>query len=135
MLTLADVFHAEGEWEESRYDVAKRREIQGIGTTLTSCGEYAAAELELRLAHSFSRLTMNVGQANTSKNSDQTLLVEIVANGRQMDTRRIPFDRIQGFSVNVKDVNALKLRFWIDEVNCDYDASMIAVIENLTVYG
>jgi hypothetical protein len=134
-LTLADVFGTEGEWEESRYDVATRTEVQGIGTQLNACGEDDAHEIELRLAHRFSRLTMNVGQANDSASSDETLVVQIVTNGKLEDTRRVPFDRIQQFAVNVKDVNALKLRFWIDEVECAYRDGIIAVIEKLTVFG
>lgn len=134
-LTLADVFHADGEWEESRYDIADRSEIQGIAVTLDGCGEDDGAELELRLAHHFTRLTMNVGQANNSRSSENVLAVEIVTNGKQHDTRQIPFDRLQPFSVNVADVNAVKLRFWIDDTSCEYDDGVLAVIEKLTVYG
>jgi hypothetical protein len=134
-LTLSDVFSAEGEWEESRYDVGDRSEIQGIAARLRGCGEDEKAELELRLAHHFSRLTMNVGQANNSRSSDVSLVVAIVANGKQVDVRRVPFDRIQPFTVNVKDVNAVKLRFWIDDAQCEYGADIVAVIEKLTVSG
>jgi hypothetical protein len=132
-LKLADVFSADGTWEESRYDVATRRDIQGMGVTLDSCGEYAAAQLELRLAQNFKKLTLSVGQANNSPSSDQKLVVEIVANGRQLDIRRIPFDRIQPFTENVAGVNALKLRFWIDADQCTGD--IVAVVEKLTVSG
>lgn len=131
-LKLADVFSTKRDWEESRYDVASRRDIQGMGVSLNSCGDYYAAQLELRLARNFTTLTMNVGQANNSPSSDETLVVEIVANGRQQDFRRVPFDRIQSFKVSVRDVNALKLRFWIDEEECN-GGQIVAVVEKLTV--
>jgi hypothetical protein len=135
-LTLSDVFATVREWEESRYDVADRSEIQGIGTTLRDCGESYLAGLELRLAHRFTKLTMNVGQANDSPNSDRNVVVEILANEKQQDTRRIPFDRIQPFTVDVRDVNALKLRFWIDDADgCSYESRVVLVVEKLTVFG
>lgn len=133
-LKLADVFAAEGTWEESRYDVANRRDIQGMGVTLHYCGEDGAAQLELRLARNFKKLTMSVGEANDSPNSDQVLIVEIVANGRQQDSRRIPFDRIQPFSESVAGVNALKVRFWMDGDKCTGE-DIVAVVEKLTVSG
>ena len=135
-LTLSDVFAAEGDWEESRYDIANRADVQGMGVTLSSCRDEYEARLELRLAHRFSKLTMNIGQANTSKSSDRALVVEVITNGKQQDERRIPFDRIQPFSINVHDINALEVRLWMEYGDgCDYDDGIIAVIEKMTVYG
>jgi hypothetical protein len=134
-LTLGDIFGATLEWEETRYDIADRKDVQGIGVTLSYCGETSGGELELRLARNFTRLTLNVGQANNSPSSDDVLVAEIVANGRQKDIRRIPFDRIHKFDVNVKDVNALKVRLWIEDGDNDCNDDVIGVVEKLTVFG
>lgn len=135
VLSLRDAFGTTGEWSEARFDVADAGSVQGIGVTLTGCGSDNAAELEFRLAHRFTQLKFKVGQANTSAGSDGILLVEIVANDRQKDFRRIPFDQVQSFATSVKDVNALTLRFYLDQLVCGDKASAIAVIEGLTVTG
>lgn len=133
VLTLSDIFQFSGTWEESRYDIADKTQVPGLGVSIPYCRENSPAELELRLAHRFKTLTMNIGQANDSASSDLMLNVQIVANGSQQDSQRVPFDRIQAMKVDLTDVNALKIRLWLEGSACNQGA--IAVISDLKVSG
>ena len=62
-------------------------------------------------------LSMNVAQANDSPSSSNKIVVEVAANGKQQDSRQVPFDRIQPFDISVQDVNAAVVRLWIDPVS------------------
>jgi hypothetical protein len=131
-LRLADVFAVNGDWQDSRYGVAGASEVPGIGATLSGCGDTSSADLELRLGNRFDRLTMKVGQADTSATSDATMDAVVVVNGEQQDARHVPFDRIQPISVDVRNGNAVKLRFWQDTAKC-VSGAITVVIQDLTV--
>src|SRR5215204_5703652 len=45
-LTLNDFFMPAGNWEEQRYDLAEKKDVQGIATTESGCGDDYAQELE-----------------------------------------------------------------------------------------
>jgi len=81
---------------------------------VSSCNRNGAQILELRLADNFRSLTFDVGQANDSAASDKILTVEVLGNGDQKDIRRVPFNKIQKFSIDVTGVNALIIMFYID---------------------
>jgi hypothetical protein len=136
-LGLDDVFAATGEWQEDRWDIANRKELMGMGVALRGCGPDSAAELDLRLAHNFSRLDMRVGQANTSTDPDQRLVVEILSGGKQEEIRRVAFDELQPFTLPVESVNALGIRLYLDDEgdsnDCGYDSSVVAVISDLVL--
>src|SRR4051794_16459170 len=82
-LTLADFFQPSSDWVEKRYDIADKSQVQGIGTTISSCNQGNAQVLELRLGNKFKQLTFSAGQANDSDASDQNLVVEVLANNQQ----------------------------------------------------
>lgn len=129
-MTLADFFDVDEQWTESRYDIAKSRQQLGIGAEIQSCyGPDAPDTLELRLANNFTTLKFNVGQANGSQASDQVLDVEVIGNGAQIDIRRIPFNKVQPFTIPVGGVNALVIRVYLDPETdqCDGD-SVTAVL-------
>lgn len=133
-LTLADVFSTEGDWKDDRFDITDRVGLPGIGTVTNACGPDYAPMLELRLARGFTSLRMVVGQANDSKSSDAILVVTIVANGKQIDTRRVPFDKLQTFRENITAVNALQIFVFIDPESCNRSSQEVtAVIQGLTV--
>ena len=140
-LSLSDLF-AVGDWKESQFDVAdrfvdpaRRSEVRGLGVLIPSCGASYIKTLELRLPNRVSRLTMNVGQANSSPSISETLIVEVVANGRQVDLGRVPFGTIKSFDVDIGGVNALKLNFSLDQKGCQEPGGAIIVVEALTVTG
>lgn len=113
-LTLADFFQPESYWTENRFDVADKGQIQGISHLVNSCSEGDPETLELRLRNYFKTLDFSVGQDNNSQGSNQVLMVAIYGNGAQVDIKRVPFNKVQNFSVSVQDVNALQLRFFLD---------------------
>ena len=129
-LHLTDFFMPGSEWQEKRYDVADKSQVQGIGTTVASCGSYGARELELRLANNFHELTFTVGQANDSRASDQAVSVEVLANNAQVEIRSVPFNQLQQFTIPVTGVNALKIDLRLDEdvPKCGQTGSVIAVL-------
>jgi hypothetical protein len=126
-LTLNDFFDPSSYWEEDRYDIAGQKDVQGIAAPVSGCGSYSQ-EIELRLGNNFERLEFSVGQADNSAESDQSLSVEILANNSQVEIRSVPFNEIQSFSISVTGVNALKIRFGLDERVPNCTGSVIGVI-------
>ena len=117
-------------WEENRYNVADREDAQGIAAVVESCYQ-PDKQLELRLENKFSNMEFEVGQANTSAGSSQTLIVDVATNGSQADVRRIAFNEIQSFSIPTEGVNALTIDLYLDSENpqCG-EESVIGVLLN-----
>jgi hypothetical protein len=120
-------------WEERRYDLADQKDVQGIAATVNQCGDYAPMELELRLGNNFEELTFSVAQNNDSRDSDQELSVEVLANNEQVEIRSVPFNQLQDFTIDVSGVNALKILFYLDDNVEDCGGSVIAVLTDATV--
>jgi hypothetical protein len=137
-LTLADVFAATDGWRDDRFDIASKSGLTGIGSVVTSCYESDPVTVELRLAEGFTKLKMNVGQANNSASSDESLVTLVIANGKQVDSHHIPFNTVQPFNVSVAGVNALIVQIYLDPDQCNKSRSttrsVLAVIQGLTVY-
>jgi len=110
-LTLSQFFQPETNWNETAFGVADRQNVLGIGSRL---GCYDTRVLELRLSNAFKEIDFEVGQANNSASSEGTLIVEINANGDRREAKRIPFNKIQPFQVNVENVNALRIVFTLE---------------------
>lgn len=131
-LHRSDVFSTVGTWSEQRYDVADQSKVFAMGATVT-CGTTSSASLELRLANRFSQLSFQVGQATDSASSDETLVVDVIANSSEKkDNRSIPFNKIQDFAVDVKSVGALKINFTL-QCKDFTSSSVIAVVQGMTV--
>lgn len=130
-LGLEWFFEPSSDWDESRFDVADRRQAPGIGTRIDYCYQGASEVLELRLSNYFSRLTFSVGQSNDSRASDQKLIVEVIANNAQVEVRRVQFNEIQAFDIPVKGVNAMKILFYMDNQvrNCGQKPLTAVVID------
>jgi hypothetical protein len=123
-LKLANFFNVDSDWAERPYDIADRRQEQGIGREIRYCNKESAPFLELRLANNFKTLKFEVGQSNASNASDQALMVDVSGNNEQIDVRRIPFNKIQAFAVPVNGVNALRISFYLDPAvkNCGFNS-------------
>jgi hypothetical protein len=135
-LGLDDYFNADDSvWQERRYDVADRQDVQGVGATIGSCSASGsqARGLELRLGNNFSELTFTAAQSNDSQRSDQNLVVEILANNEQRDIRSVPFNQIQDFTVDVEGVNALVIRLYLDDAVDACQGSVLGVISDAMV--
>lgn len=133
-LTLNDFFNPSSYWQERRYDIADQKQVQGIGAQVSSCGDTATPqELELRLANNFSTLRFSVAQANDSVKSDQSLSVEVLANNRQAESRSVPFNQVQQFTIDVRSVNALKIDLRLDSSVPRCGGSVIGVVTGATV--
>jgi hypothetical protein len=101
--------------------------------TVVDCGGSTPAELELRLAHRFTNLKMNVGQANNSVVSDNSVLVDVIVSGEKVDSQSVPFDTVQSFDVDATDANSLKIQFHIDPAVKCKQGGVTVVVEGLTV--
>jgi hypothetical protein len=112
VLSLADFFAPDTEWEEGSFNVADRRSISGIAHSLDGCSN-GYARLELRLGDLYSRLTFKLGQSNNSVSSDRILTAQVQLNGRLVLSKSLPFNVIQSISVSVVNVNSLILTFSI----------------------
>jgi hypothetical protein len=132
-LTLADFHMPSSAWDEERYDIADEKDVQGIAATVQQCGDYSPLELELRLANNFEELTFSVAQANDSRDSDQQLSVEVLANNEQVEIRSVPFNQVQEFTIDVDGVNALKILFYLDDNVDGCGGSVIGVLTDTTV--
>jgi hypothetical protein len=134
-LTLSDFFQPTSDWQENRYDVAGKSQIQAIGTEVSSCGANSSNKnLELRLGNAFQTLSFTVGQADDSDAFDQNLTVEVIANNSQIDIQRVPFNQVKQFTEPVAGVNALQLRMYLDSQvqNCGR-GSVIGVLSGATL--
>ena len=118
------------EWEENRYDVAGRTQVQGIASTISSCSASNAKVLELRLKNSFSQLDFSVAQSDDSDASSQNVTVEVQANNSQVEIQRVPFNQVENFTIPVNGVNALQILVYLDsEVQgCSSGGSVVAVM-------
>jgi hypothetical protein len=132
-LTLADFHMPTSAWDEERYDIADQKDVQGIAAEVNACGDYSPQELELRLANNFQELTFSVAQANDSRDSDQQLSVEVLANNEQVEIRSVPFNQVQEFTIDVEGVNALKILFYLDDNVDGCGGSVIGVLTDATV--
>jgi len=134
-LGLNRAFATVGEWEENRYEVADRSDVAGIGVIVRTCRDDSGApQLEYRLANRFDTLTFNVAQGNSSVSSDQQLAVRVLGNEGQLDIQKVPFNQVKPITVDIRGVNALKIRLFLDdEQRCDYSSEITAVLEDITV--
>lgn len=133
MLTLSNFFKPSEVWEENRYDVADQQDLTGIAGEIDQCGVESYSEpdaLELRLANNFETLTFSAGQANESPSSDQVLVVRVEGNGGQLDIKRIPFNEVASFDLDVADVNSLDVQVYLDDEveDCTRNGSSQAVL-------
>lgn len=131
-LSLADFFRPTREWTENRFDVADKSDVSGMSAEVSTTSEENAATLELRLANNFNELSFRVGQANNSTSSEQTLIVKVLGNGKQLDVFRVPFNTVQDVSVPIKGVNAVKVRLYLDGEKRREQGSVLAVMSNVT---
>jgi hypothetical protein len=132
-LTLADFHMPTSAWDEERYDIADQKDVLGIAAEVNACGDFSPQELELRLGNNFEELTFSVAQANDSRNSDQQLSVEVLANNEQAEIRSVPFNQVQEFTIDVEGVNALKILFYLDDNVDGCGGSVIGVVSDTTV--
>ncbi|SDL62762.1 hypothetical protein SAMN05660642_00478 [Geodermatophilus siccatus] len=136
---LADAQSSYPEWEEGLYEVADRTDVRAMGAPVTSCGDQGdySPRLEFRLANRFTTLSMNVAQANSSQDSDQTLVVVVEGNDKPLDIQKIPFNEVVTISdLNIEGVNALRVRIFLDDEDEDCGSSSsqaTAVVEKLVV--
>lgn len=129
-LTLADAAKMDPEegWRTDRFNIAKTSDVRGHATDI-DC--YGSSELEYRLENKFTKLDFSTGQANTSESSDDILKLEILGDGEQIDVKNIPFNEIESFSVDVTDVNALRINASLDDESGTCEGDVTAVIYNV----
>lgn len=113
-LTLNQFHNPSEGWTESTFDVAGRKSVEGFAYELR-CGFSDPQQLELRLQNSYQELKFSVGQEdNQSGPADQQVEVQINANNKPVQSRKVPFNQVEPFEVSVRDVNSLVLDFSID---------------------
>ncbi len=127
-LGLNDVFNTSGDWAEQRLDVASVVDVRAVSTEVSSCNPDYGAGLEFRLANGFTKLSLSVGQANTSESSDQTMKIEVLGNDKQLDIRSVPFNSVVDLSIDVPNVNALKVVIYLEEKDGRCNGSVTAML-------
>ena len=129
-LTLGDFFEPDRSWTENTFSVADMSDVKGMASDRLTCGEgYDDAALELRLQNKFEALTFSVAQSNSSKKSDQGIVVRVMADNAPLDMKRVKFNEVTSFTADVKDRNAVRLEvFQDDEVEGCSGGSVQAVI-------
>lgn len=132
-LNLDQAQSVSGAWEQSRYEVANRSDVAGMGVPVQSCSDTGGAVLEYRLADRFSSLRFSVSQANSSQSSDQLLTVVVMANGSQLDIQTVPFNQVKPLKYSVSGVNAMQIRLFLSDKVQRCGGSVTAVIEQLVV--
>lgn len=113
-LTLKQFHNPSSGWTESTFDVAGRKEVDGFAYRL-SCGASDPRQLELRLQNAYQELKFSVGQDDKQSGpADQQVEVQIIANNKPLQSRKVPFNQAEPFEVPVRDVNSLVLAFSVD---------------------
>ncbi|MFI5734062.1 hypothetical protein ACIA49_28360 [Kribbella sp. NPDC051587] len=130
-LVLSNVFEYPDGWKDGRYDVADRKQVTGIGGTLSNCDVEDA--LELRLANNFGRLKLEFGQSNSSESSDQVLVVRIDANGQYRDQKSVKLNQVAAFDLPVPKVNALKIIVSLKNTEGCGSGAVEAVLMNMVL--
>ncbi len=134
-LTTADFFDYPQGWRDGRFDVAGQKGLQGVAGTLSDCDDEPDDDspvIEMRLANKFTKLSMKVGQSDSSPTSDVVVAVKVIGNGTFIDTVRVPFNRISPLPpISVKNVNALKIQVWLTGEKCTYSSEVEAVLMEL----
>lgn len=129
-IPLERFIQVDGEWETNQFDIADRSGVQGFATKTSQCSDSYAPTIEIRLGNHFESLTFKAGTSNDgSASSDQRAVVQVVGNGTVLAVHRVPFNKIQPISVDVKNVNALKIRVSLDpEIkNCGSGGAQIVL--------
>lgn len=131
-LVLSDFVRPDSDWKQNRYNIASKSNVNGIGQEISSCGDYNPQTLELRLGNNFEKLDFSVGQDNLSVSTDQKLVVRVIGNNKELEVYRVPFNNYQSFSVDIPEVNALRIETFLDEEveNCG-DGSALAVFYDI----
>lgn len=128
-LGLGSFFNPTG-WQENRYNVADKKLVQGIrGELVPACGDHPVSpELELRLGSAYRQLTFSVGQAQDSASSQRVMTVEVWTDNEKVDLRKVPFNKVQPFTVDVTGVSALRVRFVLDPEDRDATCSGESIV-------
>lgn len=106
-LGLDDFFQPEDDWEEGRWDVADRIDLQGVSSSIS---EYEGQFLELRLQNQFSAMQFDAGQSNDSEASGCVTKIDVFVDGELRETREFGFNEIRTFEdIDVRDGNAVRI--------------------------
>lgn len=127
-LTLGDFFTPSNNWTENRYSIADKDGISGISASVNGCYESDAISLELRLANRFNRLSFSVGQSNDSPHADQTLVVRIATTDKKLDVKKVSFNSIQPFDIDVTGINAVSIEIYLDADSAKCGGDVKAVV-------
>lgn len=111
-LALNDFFGPNQSWSENRFDIGSAKQVRGLANSSLTCNGESSPSLELRLGNNFTELGFSAGQGNASLASDYSLVIEVLANNRQVEIRSIPFNKISSFKIPVTDVNALIIKVY-----------------------
>lgn len=131
-LTLGDFFEPDRSWTENTFSVADISEVKGMASDGLTCGEgYDDRALELRLQNRFETLTFSAAQSNSSKKSNQGLVVRVMADNSPLDMKRVKFNEVTSFTAEVKDRNAVRIEvFQDDEVEgCTHGAVQAVIFD------
>jgi hypothetical protein len=135
-LTTGDFFRTPDEWRDGRFNVAGKQAVAGVAGPLDDCEEQASdysPTIELRLANNFSRVSMKIGQSDDSESSDAIVYVNVLGNGKYLDSTQVAFNKIQLLDAPIADVNALKIQVWRGGDRCTTSNSTEAVLTELRV--
>lgn len=126
-LGLHDFFNVGQDWEEGRWNVATRSNLQGIAI---AGNLMRPRELELRLQNQFSLLSFEAGQANDSISSECTTKIDIIVDGELRETREFGFNKIQDFpDIDVAGGNSVRIA--VGSTGCS--DSVRVVLSNINV--
>ena len=135
-LTTADFFRTPDEWRDGRFNVAGKHAVAGVAGPLNDCEEQASdysPTFELRLANNFSRVSMKIGQSDDSESSDAIVYVNVLGNGKYLDSTQVAFNKVQSLDASIVGVNALKIQVWRGGDRCTTSNSTEAVLTELRV--
>jgi len=76
---------------------------------------------------------MKIGQSDDSESSDAIVYVNVLGNGKYLDSTQVAFNKIQSLDASIADVNALKIQVWRGGDRCTTSNATEAVLTELRV--
>lgn len=134
-LALADAFST-GEWSESEVTPAGKAQPQQAMQTVVDCYTDGTAQtIEYRFAQPTGRIVVDVAQAMNSPSAKERLAYSLQTDGRQADSKTIPFTGVATLSSSLAGVTVVTISVKAQDSSSDYRCSdsATAVITKIAV--
>ncbi len=128
-LTLADVSGQTDAWAAGSFTPAgASAPLDGALRTELSCGSTAPNLLEFRFPRAPGTLTVQAAQDGQASNSDDTLSVGLIVDGKPQPAKNFAFNQQASVQTNLSGVTVVKVAVTDATDPCTYNGSSAALV-------